>query len=70
MWKMRVLGLSSVAVRPGAEAPFARLCADHGVPATVLGTVGGESLDAGECFAIPLTELAAVHERTLPALFG
>ncbi|HKB31712.1 MAG TPA: phosphoribosylformylglycinamidine synthase subunit PurL [Streptosporangiaceae bacterium] len=59
-----------VAVRPGAEAPFARLCADHGVPATVLGTVGGESLDAGECFAIPLTELAAVHERTLPALFG
>ena len=31
-----------VAVRPGAEASFAQLCADHGVPATVLGTLGGD----------------------------
>ncbi len=59
-----------VAVMPGAEAAFARLCEDHGVPATVLGTVGGESLDVEECFAVPLAELAAVHEHTLPALFG
>ncbi len=59
-----------VAVKPGAEAPFRQLCADHGVPTAVLGTVGGESLDVEGCFTIPLTELAAVHEHTLPALFG
>ena len=59
-----------VAVRPGCEAAFARLSADHGVPATVLGTVGGDSLDVEACFAVPLTELAGVHERTLPAVFG
>ncbi len=59
-----------VAVRPGAEASFAQLCADHGVPAAVLGTLGGESLDVEGCFAIPLAELSAVHEHTLPALFG
>ena len=59
-----------VAVRPGAEQRFAQLCADHGVPATVLGTVGGDRLDVEGCFGVPLTELAAVHEHTLPALFG
>ena len=58
-----------VAVRPGRESAFTQLCADHGVPATVLGTVGGDKLDVEGCFAIPLTELAAVHEHTLPALF-
>jgi phosphoribosylformylglycinamidine synthase subunit PurL len=59
-----------VAVTPGAQERFAQLCADHGVPATVLGTVGGENLEAEGLFTIPLTELAAVHERTLPAIFG
>jgi phosphoribosylformylglycinamidine synthase len=59
-----------VAVKPGAEVPLRRLCTDHGVPATVLGTAGGESLEVEGWFAIPLTELAAVHEHTLPALFG
>jgi phosphoribosylformylglycinamidine synthase subunit PurL len=59
-----------VAVKPVAAARFTQLCADHGVPATVLGTVGGTSLDVDGCFAIPLAELAAVHEHTLPALFG
>ena len=59
-----------VAVRPGAEAAFAGLAAGHGVPAEVVGTVGGDSLAVDGCFEIPLDELAAVHERTLPALFG
>ena len=59
-----------VAVRPGCEAAFARLCADHGVRATALGTVGGDSLDVEACFAVPLTELAGVHGHTLPAMFG
>jgi phosphoribosylformylglycinamidine synthase len=59
-----------VAVRPGAEEAFTALAARHGVPAEALGTVGGDSLAVDGCFEIPLAELAAVHERTLPALFG
>ena len=59
-----------VAVRPGAEASFAGLCREHGVPATVIGTAGGVSLDVEGCFAVPLAELTSLHEHTLPALFG
>jgi phosphoribosylformylglycinamidine synthase len=59
-----------VAVRPGAEAEFAALCAAHGVPAAALGVTGGASLEVTGSFAIPLEELAAAHRATLPALFG
>jgi phosphoribosylformylglycinamidine synthase len=62
-----------VAVLPGAEAEFAGLCGQHGVPATVLGETGGDSLEvAGQLgqFAVPLAELAGTHQRVLPALFG
>ena len=59
-----------VAVRAGAEAAFGALCDTHGVPGQRIGTVGGDSLVADGCFAIPLTELAAGHGQTLPALFG
>jgi hypothetical protein len=31
---------------------------------------GGDRLEVHGCFAIPLAELAAVHARALPALFG
>jgi len=59
-----------VATAPGAEADFAGLCSERGVPATVLGVTGGASLEVTGCFTIPLDELAAVHRGTLPALFG
>jgi phosphoribosylformylglycinamidine synthase subunit PurL len=59
-----------VAVMPGSEAEFAGLCAAHGVPITPLGTVGGTSLEVEGSFAVPLDELAAAHQGTLPALFG
>jgi phosphoribosylformylglycinamidine synthase subunit PurL len=59
-----------VATAPGAEAEFAMLCSERGVPATVLGVTGGTSLEVTGCFTIPLDELAAVHRGTLPALFG
>jgi phosphoribosylformylglycinamidine synthase subunit PurL len=59
-----------VATAPGAEAEFAALCAERGVPAAVLGVTGGTSLEVTGCFTIPLDELAAVHRGTLPALFG
>jgi phosphoribosylformylglycinamidine synthase subunit PurL len=63
-------GRAVVAVRPGAEAPFDQLRDAHGVPGETIGTTGGDSLVVDGCFAIPLTELAAVHAGTLPALFG
>jgi phosphoribosylformylglycinamidine synthase len=63
-------GRAIVAVRPGAEAAFWPLRDAHGVPGETIGTVGGDSLAVNGCFGIPLTELAAVHARTLPALFG
>jgi phosphoribosylformylglycinamidine synthase len=59
-----------VAVRPGAEREFAALCERHAVPAQVLGTVGGAGLEVEGSFAVPLDELAATHQGTLPALFG
>jgi phosphoribosylformylglycinamidine synthase subunit PurL len=59
-----------VAVAPGAEAEFAGLCAAHRVPATALGTAGGASLEVEGSFTVPLAELAAAHQRVLPALFG
>ena len=58
-----------LAVRPGAEQALAALAAEHGVPAQVIGTVGGESLVITGSFDIPVDELAAAHTGTLPALF-
>jgi len=59
-----------VAVRPGAEAGFASLRADHGVAGQTIGRTGGDDLAVEGWFAIPLAELAAVHAGVLPALFG
>jgi len=63
-------GRAVVAVRPGGQTAFGRLAEAHGVAAAAIGTTGGDSLTVDGCFAIPLAELAAVHTRTLPALFG
>ena len=63
-------GRCVVVVRAGAEAAFGELRDAHGVSGQDIGTVGGDSLVVDGCFAIPLTELAAVHGQTLPALFG
>ena len=63
-------GRCVVAMRPGAAAAFDRLRAAHGVPGETIGVTGGDSLAVADCFAVPLAELAAVHGRTLPALFG
>jgi phosphoribosylformylglycinamidine synthase len=59
-----------VAVRSRAAARFAELRAAHGVPGQTIGTVGGGDLVVEGWFAIPLAELAAVHQGVLPALFG
>jgi phosphoribosylformylglycinamidine (FGAM) synthase-like enzyme len=59
-----------LAVRPGAEQALAALAAEHGVPAQVIGTAGGESLVITGSFDIPVDELAAAHTGTLPELFS
>jgi phosphoribosylformylglycinamidine synthase len=59
-----------VEVVTGAEEEFAALCAAHAVPVTVLGEVGGDSLDVAGCFSAPVAELAAASAAVLPALFG
>ena len=59
-----------VAVRPEAEAAFAAMRAEHGVPGTAIGTTGGDRLVVEGCFSIGLDELGAAHTQTLPALFG
>jgi phosphoribosylformylglycinamidine synthase subunit PurL len=63
-------GRAVVAVGPGAEAAFAQLCAAGGVPAATLGRTGGAALEVTGCFSVPLAELADLHSRALPALFG
>ena len=59
-----------VAVQEGQEGEFAELCAAHWVPHTAIGSTGGNGLVAENLFSISLDELAAAHEKTLPALFG
>jgi len=59
-----------VAVRPGSEAGVTDLCAEHGVPAAVIGVTGGTSLEVAGLFSISLDELGAAHRPTLPAIFG
>jgi phosphoribosylformylglycinamidine (FGAM) synthase-like enzyme len=59
-----------VAVRPGAEAELASLCAQAEVPAIALGETGGSALTVRGLFEVPLDELGVVHRAALPALFG
>jgi phosphoribosylformylglycinamidine synthase II len=59
-----------VSVQPGQEDEFAALCAEYDIPATALGTTGGDTLTIDGSFEIPLEELSHVWEGTLPALFG
>ena len=57
-------------VRPGAQAAFDALCAEHGVPATAIGVTGGDALELAGLFRIGLDELSEAYRQTLPALFG
>ena len=59
-----------VSVTPGREAEFAALAEAHGVPATALGVIVGDTLTVEGTFEIPLTELESVWTGTLPAIFG
>ncbi len=58
-----------VAAVTDPAALFAR-CAAAGLPCTELGSLGGETFDVVGRFGIPLRELRAAYEGTLPRLFG
>ncbi|GAA3234850.1 phosphoribosylformylglycinamidine synthase subunit PurL [Dactylosporangium siamense] len=61
-----------VSVPRGHEMAFTALCAQHGLPAAVIGSVDGRSraLDVRGQFTISLDELRSAWKGTLPALFG
>jgi phosphoribosylformylglycinamidine synthase len=58
-----------VAVRPESLERFTGLCEAAGVPAVALGTTGGDGVRVAG-FEVPLAELAAAHEATLPGVFA
>jgi len=59
-----------VAVPPGQLDRFLDLCRAVSVPVTRVGATGGATLEVRGHFSVPLDELRAAHESTLPALFG
>jgi phosphoribosylformylglycinamidine synthase II len=59
-----------VAVSRGAAERLGEMCRHAGVRTTRLGEVGGDALEVAGQFAVPLAELRAAHEGTLPRLFG
>jgi len=59
-----------VAVRPEHFDELVTLCAANDVPFQSLGTTGGPSLVIQGVLEIPVPELRAAYEGTLPAIFG
>ena len=61
----------AVVTVPAATADrYLELAAAQGVPAMRIGVVGGDALEIAGVAALPLAELLAAHEATLPDLFG
>ena len=63
-------GRAIVAVRPEAETAFDQLRSAHDVPGGLSVPSAATAWPSTGLFTIGLDELAAVHTRTLPALFG
>ncbi|HEY5335142.1 MAG TPA: phosphoribosylformylglycinamidine synthase subunit PurL [Mycobacteriales bacterium] len=59
-----------VSVPPTDAEAVEKRCAAAGLPVTRLGSTGGGALAIGAVGEIPLDELRAAHEGTLPGLFG
>lgn len=63
-------GRAIVAVPRSEETRFTDMCAARGLPAARVGVIDGEAIEVQGAFGIPLAELRAAREATLPALFG
>jgi phosphoribosylformylglycinamidine synthase subunit PurL len=59
-----------LAVPPEAAEELAALAAQAGVPATRLGTTGGDRLVVPGLLDLPLPRLRAAHEGALPHALG
>jgi phosphoribosylformylglycinamidine synthase len=59
-----------VAVPRSEELRFTEMCAARSFPCARVGVVVGDALDVQGQFAVPLGELRAAYEGTLPRLFG
>ncbi|UGT59733.1 phosphoribosylformylglycinamidine synthase subunit PurL [Nocardia asteroides] len=61
-----------VAVPRSEETRFSKMCEARGLPAVRIGVVdqGSDSVEVQGQFTVPLTELRAAFEGTLPRLFG
>ncbi|WP_300012234.1 phosphoribosylformylglycinamidine synthase subunit PurL [Pseudonocardia sp.] len=59
-----------VTVAPGDVAALLHAAAAAGVPAAELGVTGGPDLEVAGLSPLPLVELRAAWEATLPSLFG
>jgi phosphoribosylformylglycinamidine synthase len=59
-----------VALPRSEELRFMEMCEARGFPATRIGVVDGDSLEVQDVFDVPLAELRAAWEGTLPRLFG
>jgi phosphoribosylformylglycinamidine synthase len=59
-----------VACTDAAVDRVLELAAEADVPVARLGRTGGEVLSVDGLFAVPLADLRATHEQTLPTLFG
>ncbi|WNI16292.1 phosphoribosylformylglycinamidine synthase subunit PurL [Actinacidiphila sp. ITFR-21] len=63
-------GRAVVAVPRSEELRFSDMCGARGLPAARIGVIDGEAVEVQGEFAIPLTELRAAHEATIPALLA
>jgi phosphoribosylformylglycinamidine synthase len=60
-------GRALVTVAPGDVDALTGLAARHGVPLTALGATGGDAVEVGGQFRLPLAEARAAWTATLPA---
>ncbi|GAA0350189.1 phosphoribosylformylglycinamidine synthase subunit PurL [Streptomyces blastmyceticus] len=63
-------GRAVVAVPRSEELRFSDMCGARGLPAARIGVVDGEVIDIQGHFELPLAELRAAHEATIPALLA
>ncbi|MFG2862627.1 phosphoribosylformylglycinamidine synthase subunit PurL [Streptomyces sioyaensis] len=63
-------GRAVVAVPRSEELRFTDMCGARGLPATRIGVVDGDEIDMQGQFSIPLSELKAAHEATIPGLIA
>jgi phosphoribosylformylglycinamidine synthase len=63
-------GRAVVTVPAASVDRYLELAAAQGVPAVRIGVVGGDALEIAGVATLPLADLRAAHEATMPDLFG